>query len=232
MNVLIPLASNPELASDAKYWIAQAQAAEKRAKAAEKPRSSVEAGLPKPPAPTTTSSRRDPKTSIAQESIESQSTDKPSAPAEIAADDDAITPKSITVKHGIEQPSSIAKTTPEKTAVEPAPPAVASTSPAAAAPVNDELSSQRAEQNRRRSAVIRYQAADGMIRAGDYGRAISTLQTGENSGDDPRSLANRYLLAIAFQGANRNDEAVETLDKLRAVLADEAYNARHGQFVR
>ena len=57
-----------------------------------------------------------------------------------------------------------------------------------------------------------------MIRAGDYGRAISTLQMGENSGDDPRSLANRYLLAIAFQGANRNDEALDTLDKLRTAL--------------
>ena len=88
---------------------------------------------------------------------------------------------------------------PDKTAIESTPPAVASTSPAAAAPVNDELSPQRAEQNRRRSAIIRYQAADGMIRAGDYGRAISMLEMGDNSGDDPRSLANRYLLPIALE---------------------------------
>ena len=38
VNVLTPLSTNPELASDAKHWIAQAQSAEKRAKAAEKPR--------------------------------------------------------------------------------------------------------------------------------------------------------------------------------------------------
>ncbi len=111
------------------------------------------------------------------------------------------------VNRGIEQPSSIAKSAPEKSTVAPVP-----------QPVSEEQLLARAEQSRRRSAVIRYQAADGMIRAGDYGRAISTLEMGDNSGDDPRTLANRYLLAIALQGADRNDEALDTLDKLRNAL--------------
>ena len=200
VNVLTPLSTNPELASDAKHWIAQAQSAEKRAKAAEKPHSSIETAPPKPPAPTTTSSRRDPKTAVAQQPMESQPADQPSAPAEIAADDDAITPKSITVKHGVEQPSSIAKTAPEKTAVEPTPPAVASTSRAAAAPVNDELSPQRAEQDRRRSAVIRYQAADGMIRSNTAQPVGARCKWEKIPATIRAGFANRYLLAIAFQG--------------------------------
>ncbi len=78
------------------------------------------------------------------------------------------------------------------------------------------------EQTRRRSAVIRYQAAEAMIQSGDFNRAITTLQFGDNSGDDPRSLANRYLLATAFKGAGRNDEAMQTLDALSVALATKA----------
>ncbi len=134
--------------------------------------------------------------------------EKTAAPsADSNSEDASITPKSIVVNRGIEQPSSIAKSAPEKSTAAPLP-----------QPVSEEQLLARAEQSRRRSAVIRYQAADGMIRAGDYGRAISTLELGDNSGDDPRTLANRYLLAIAFQGADRNDEWLDTLDKLRNAL--------------
>ncbi|HEY2883437.1 MAG TPA: tetratricopeptide repeat protein, partial [Pirellulales bacterium] len=41
---------------------------------------------------------------------------------------------------------------------------------------------------------------------------------GDNSGDDPRSLSNRYLLAVALQNANRNEEALKTLDDLSGAL--------------
>jgi TolA-binding protein len=82
-----------------------------------------------------------------------------------------------------------------------------------------EMAAQREDQNRRRSAAIRFEAADTMIRAGDYGRAIATLQIGDNSGDDPRSLTNRYLLAVALKGVNRAAEAEQTLDELNTTLA-------------
>jgi TolA-binding protein len=208
VSVLTPLVSNQELAGDAKQWIAQAQKAEKQTKAAEKLRNTIEPTPPTPPSPTTTSSRRDPKASVARAPIEPPPVESASTPKESDPDDATITPKSIVVKHGIEQPSSIAKAAPDKSAIGPTP----------SKPISDEQAGLRAEQNRRRSAIIRYQAADGMIRAGDYGRAISTLEMGDNSGDNPRSLANRYLLAIALEGANRNDEALDTLDKLRNAL--------------
>ncbi len=59
------------------------------------------------------------------------------------------------------------------------------------------------DQSRRRSAMIRYQQADAMIRARQFDRAIGMLEIGDNSGDDPSSLSNRYLLALALQGAAR-----------------------------
>ncbi len=86
-------------------------------------------------------------------------------------------------------------------------------------PETEQSAAAHEEQVRRRSATIRYQAAEAMIQAGDFGRAIGTLQIGDNSGDDPRSLANRYLLATALKGAGRSDEALETLDALSAALA-------------
>ncbi len=66
VNVLTPLTTNTELANNAQNWIAQAQQAAKEAKAAEKLRSTVEPSPSRPAAPTTTSSRRDPKVSVAQ----------------------------------------------------------------------------------------------------------------------------------------------------------------------
>jgi cellulose synthase operon protein C len=85
--------------------------------------------------------------------------------------------------------------------------------------VSDELAAQREEQNRRRSAAIRFQAADAMIRGGDFGRAIATLQIGDNSGDDPGSLTNRFLLAVALRAADRKAEAEQTLDELNTTLS-------------
>ena len=88
----------------------------------------------------------------------------------------------------------------------------------AAAPVSDKQELSRDEQDRRRSAMIRFQAADAMMRSGDFTRAIATLQMGDNSGDDPRSLGNRYLLSIAQQKAGREAESQETLNQLSAAL--------------
>src|SRR5207248_1374942 len=75
-----------------------------------------------------------------------------------------------------------------------------------------------AEQSHRRSAAIRFQAADAMIRAGEYNRAIATLQMGDNSGDDPRSLSNRYLMAVALHAVQRDDEAEKALGELNTSL--------------
>jgi TolA-binding protein len=91
-----------------------------------------------------------------------------------------------------------------------------------------EMAAEREDQNRRRSAAIRYEAADTMIRAGDFGRAIATLQIGDNSGDDPRSLTNRYLLAVALKGVNRAAEAEQTLDELNTSLSTKLSAATAG----
>lgn len=103
-----------------------------------------------------------------------------------------------------------------KPVVEPAPP-VADVAVEADADKDKSILSPE-EQDRRRSATIRYQSADALIRSGDYARAIATLQMGDSAGDDPRSLGNRYLLAVAMQKVGRDDEALQTLDQLSAAL--------------
>ncbi len=48
------------------------------------------------------------------------------------------------------------------------------------------------------------------------------LEIGDNSGDDPSSLSNRYLLAIALQGAKRDDESAANTRRLERNAASQA----------
>ena len=57
-----------------------------------------------------------------------------------------------------------------------------------------------------------------MIRAGDYRRAIGTLEVVDQTADDPASLGNRYLLAISLQAVKRNDDAMATLRDLSKAI--------------
>ena len=74
------------------------------------------------------------------------------------------------------------------------------------------------DQQRRRAAMNRYQAAEAMIRAGDYRRAIGTLEVVDQTADDPASLGNRYLLSISLQAVKRNDDAMATLRDLSKAI--------------
>jgi cellulose synthase operon protein C len=74
------------------------------------------------------------------------------------------------------------------------------------------------EQVRRRAVAMRYHAAEALLRAGDFARAIDTLKAGDNSGDDPTTLSTRYLLAISLQGIKKHDEALQTLRELDGAI--------------
>ncbi|MCC7085589.1 MAG: tetratricopeptide repeat protein [Pirellulales bacterium] len=82
-----------------------------------------------------------------------------------------------------------------------------------------------ADRQRRRAAAMRYHAADSLIRAGEFTRAIEALKAGVHTGDDPTTLSTRYLLAIALQGIGKHDEASQTLRQLDADI-DHALEAR------
>ena len=75
-----------------------------------------------------------------------------------------------------------------------------------------------AEQQRRQAAVLRFQEAQAMIRAGDFNRAAAILKSADNTAEDPASLADRYLLAVALQGLTRNDESLAQLQDLSMVI--------------
>ncbi|HEY2827095.1 MAG TPA: tetratricopeptide repeat protein, partial [Pirellulales bacterium] len=230
--VLAPLADDKQLGAAARYWIAMSQKADMQMKAAaEKQRreaeaaqaaeaaKSVKAPVAHTPAPATNSSiitvapqraaestqsivssRRDPKAApttqhpVAEVTIGDQPSDQTSdqSPANEPSTEKAAQPAASSVastpKSGLQQPLS-----------------------AAGVVALD-------DQSRRRSAMIRYQQAEAMIRGHQYDKAIGMLEIGDNSGDDPSTLANRYLLAVALQGSNRDEEAIQALDELSAVL--------------
>ena len=74
--------------------------------------------------------------------------------------------------------------------------------------------------------MIRYQQAEAMIHAKQFDRAVGMLEIGDNSGDDPSSLGNRYLLAVALQSMKRDEEALQTLDDLERRAASETGRSR------
>jgi cellulose synthase operon protein C len=79
------------------------------------------------------------------------------------------------------------------------------------------------------AAKIRYQLADAQFQAGDFAAAIATLESTETSARpaadgktaDSPSAETGYLLALAYQGAKRDAEALAVLDKLSRTATGE-----------
>jgi len=244
--VLAPLTYDKQLGAAARYWVAMSQKEENKLKAAaaEKARQEEEAAqaaaaksakewVAAPSTPSSSSvasapqhpsdsrksilsSRRDPQAApivqqpapevVAIQPTEIPNAEKPIAEKQITDKPDAektSTEKAIAESTPSPSPSTLASSTPKSGLQQPP-------SAAASASIDD--------QSRRRSAMIRYQQAEALVRAKQFDRAIGMLEIGDNTGDDPSSLSNRYLLAIALQGAKRDDEALQTLDDLSAVL--------------
>ena len=234
-HALAEAAANKDLAAEAHHWMAQAQKAQRQWNAAAdtlsaalQNRAKTEIAALNAPydaspvgeptsqsarrvtkAPTANTSRSDvPRQALAAQeptSAAPPSSQKPTparAPESAAADESPQADGEVSV----ETQSDVAADKP----VAPKPLAAERTA-AQRVPTFD-------EQQRRRAAVARFQAAEAMVRAGDFRRAIGTLQLIDDAADDPASLANRYLLAVALQGAKRNDEAMSTLRDLSVAI--------------
>ncbi|HKD35570.1 MAG TPA: tetratricopeptide repeat protein, partial [Pirellulales bacterium] len=71
----------------------------------------------------------------------------------------------------------------------------------------------------------RYQLAEAQYHSGDFAAAIATLEAGANTrgaadGSSGRDeIARRYLLALAYQGAKRDTDALAILDELAATAS-------------
>lgn len=240
-SVLSPLAEDKQLGAAARYWIAMAQKSETEQKIAEeklrqqeeaaeaakaaaakaeaakaaaiKAKESSVAAAPAISSPpdnssqrssrSVLSSRRDPMTVVSDQPV-TQKTQQP-APQ-------------VTINDSKPDDSSTAEEKSESSASNSSAPVAAAPKSGLHQPSSAAASVALDDQSRRRSASIRYQQAEALVRSGQYDRAIGMLEIGDNTGDDPNSLANRYLLAMAFQGSKRDEEALQTLDDLSAVL--------------
>lgn len=225
---LAEAASNKDLAPEARHWLVQSQKAQKQWNAAadtlsaalqNRAKSDVASPgpsytAPEPAAETSAvSARRDsPRKIVESNPAQSQRAAKTSQeptlahPPTAVVDDKPAAPADADAEVSVEIVNDVAAGKP------PAQKHVAAEKTAA------EKAAVVDEQQRRRAAVSRFQTAEAMIRAGDFRRAIGTLQVVDDTADDPPSLANRYLLAVALQGAKRNDEAMATLRELIAVI--------------
>jgi cellulose synthase operon protein C len=198
--VLSTLTNNKEFGNEAGYWIGQAQKAQRQHPTAGTLSAALKGTTNRDNAAPSTSARRtseatarvaDKKSSLVP-STEQSSTSRKS-------EDERLAPLELA-----QTQTKSAEIAPEKSADD-------TTSAELAA-------RQKSADDRRRIAATQYQTAEKFVRSGDYGRAITILQSTDKQADDAPSLANRYLLAVALQGAKRTDESLAVLNEVNLAI--------------